>query len=752
MEKLLTIKQIEVYNFRSIENIVIKNVGNINALVGPNEGGKSNILKALEWFSNNDKMSDNDIPKSKNIKDDEVIVKIIFKIINPERFLLKVREIIEKDSEFSNYLKEDIMDFSKINYFLIEKQKNGKKDINFFNTSGELIDLVSININKFIQQKLKNGQLNTNQIIKDGINKFFINKGLKPQPNQNEIDTIFNHQDIKDAINDIDSQLKPIFDREITQIKNIDEIRNLKDKLLNHKIINNISSNTYTENIKNVQIQWNAKDVIKTSIECYFDNKLEKPIKQLSIEDASFMDKLEIPKFILYSKKIELKNEVIKEKTWVETIKEKEHPLYYRLFKLANIKPSELDLKKGRIGMQYFRNNLRPVSDSLNERWTQKKIKLDPYINETILSIDIVDIIDLNNGKQTNLNTFPKDRSDGFQWFLGYFITLNYIKNSETNQILLLDDPGLYLHPDGQKDFLKELEDLSKSTQVFYSTHLISLFSEDHLDRIYLVESENSKTKVKKPWKSEHKDVIEPIRHALGIDILIFKNTKKIFFVEGITDKFIIEGILYNIYRMDKDKLEKLYVYPMYGKDDISDDNKIINKIKFIQTIKCFNDKKNFLYILDGDARKLIENNKDIDEETKKCIKFMGKQDQEMEDIIEKDFYLKCIKEVYYPLFIEDKVKIKKLDKLLDKLYSENKENSISKITKFLDNQFVKEGLGSFDKVEVAKYIKRQSITESNTIKYLKNIKNIILKMGSNKEKIKVKDIENIKKKNIIEK
>ena len=48
---------------------------------------------------------------------------------------------------------------------------------------------------------------------------------------------------------------------------------------------------------------------------------------------------------------------------------------------------------------------------------------------------------------------------------------------------------------------------------------------------------------------------------------------------------------------MDKDKLEKLYVYPMYGKDDISDDNKIINKIKFIQTIKCFNDKKNFLYI-----------------------------------------------------------------------------------------------------------------------------------------------------------
>jgi len=749
MEKLLTIKQIEIYNFRSIENIVIKNVGNINALVGPNEGGKSNILKALEWFSKNDKMSDNDVPKGKNIKDNDVIVKIIFKITNPEKYLLKVQEIIEKDSEFNKYLKKDIMDFSKINYFLIKKQKNGKKDINLFNTSGELINLISININKYIQQKLKNGQLNTNQIIKDGIKEFLINKGLKPQPNQNEIDTIFNHQDIKDAINDIDSQLKPIFDREIAQIKNIDEIRNLKDKLLNHKIINNISSNTYTENIKNIQIQWNAKDVIKTSIECYFDNKLEKPIKQLSIEDASFVDKLEIPKFILYSEKIELKNKIKKEGTWLQTITEEKHSLYYRLFKVTDIQTSELDARDCENAQDYLENRLIKISKSLDERWNQKNINISPYISESLLSIGVVD---LNEKREQILKTSPKDRSDGFQWFLGYFITLNYIKNSETNQILLLDDPGLYLHPDGQKDFLKELEDLSKSTQVFYSTHLISLFSEDHLDRIYLVESENSKTKVKKPWKSEHKDVIEPIRHALGIDILIFKNTKRIFFVEGITDKFIIEGILYNTYKMDKDKLEELYVYPMYGKDDISDDNKIIDKIKFIQTIKCFNDKKNFLYILDGDARKLIENNKDIDEETKKCIKFMGKQDQEMEDIIEKDFYLKCIKEVYYPLFIEDKVKIKKLDKLLDKLYSENKENSISKITKFLGNQFEKEYLGDFDKVEVAKYIKRLLISESNTIKYLENIKNVILKMESNKEKIKVKDIEKNKKKNIIEK
>lgn len=788
MKNLLLIKRIKIYNFRSIEEININNVGDINVFVGPNEGGKSNILRALEWFSNDNEMSDDDIPKDKDVEDEETIVEIAFKINNSRKYSQKVQKNIKIDAKLLKYLEEkDSIAFHEPKYFLAKKQRNGRKRGKFFDGSGKSTEIISIDpeadISKYIEENIHGKSLDVNHIIKDGIKEFLINKGIRnPEPGSEEIGIIFNHTDINALLPDLTPQLKSIFDEDIEKIGNIKEVKKLKDKLLNHELITDvISSSKQTQSIRNMQIQWNAKDIIKKSIESYFERKFG--IASLS----SY--KLEIPEFVLYSKKMGFKNEVKKEESWDKTITGEKYPLYYRLFNLFNIQPSELDSREDIDARQYLSNRLRNASKSFGKRWRQKKIKFAPNMGESKLSIDIVDLDEKTNDEL--LETFIEDRSDGFQWFLGYFITLNYIRKSETNQILLLDDPGIYLHPLGQKDLLDEFEDLSKSNQVFYSTHLISLFDEDHLDRVYLVDSENSKTQVKKAWKSEHKDVMEPLRHALGLDSIIFKDIKRILFVEGISDKFIIEGILY------MNKLNNWYVYPMFGGDDITDENKIIKKIKAMQCINNFYEEKNFYFILDGDRQKLftpflgsinVKFEKDLDktlsdnftDNLKKALRengiiisrpfvltkiktnewqlkngetyvikkakdrlniyrrkeeynnimnrviFMGNVDQEMEDLIDRDLYLECVREVYYPLFIGDNGKITKLNKI----YASGKKNNSEKITKFLKDEFHRNILGGFSKVDITKRIKRKLISkeikEEQIQPIIKNIKKLI--------------------------
>ena len=154
----------------------------------------------------------------------------------------------------------------------------------------------------------------------------------------------------------------------------------------------------------------------------------------------------------------------------------------------------------------------------------------------------------------------PEDGSEGFQWYLGFYITFAAATDREyNNAIILLDDPAVNLHPSGHKDFLDLMENLAgknrkpeNNLQVIYSTHLPSLIPLENIERIRLVTKieESGKTNVtSKFWKAEsgkiNVDVYAPIRAALGVrlaDSLI--TGKKVIIVEGPSDKIIIENII----------------------------------------------------------------------------------------------------------------------------------------------------------------------------------------------------------------
>ena len=78
-----------------------------------------------------------------------------------------------------------------------------------------------------------------------------------------------------------------------------------------------------------------------------------------------------------------------------------------------------------------------------------------------------------------------ESRSTGLQWFLSFFLVF-LVESADSHQgaILLLDEPGLSLHPLAQRDLSAFFENLSGTNQLLYTTHSPFMVDSDRLDRV----------------------------------------------------------------------------------------------------------------------------------------------------------------------------------------------------------------------------------------------------------------------------
>lgn len=76
-------------------------------------------------------------------------------------------------------------------------------------------------------------------------------------------------------------------------------------------------------------------------------------------------------------------------------------------------------------------------------------------------------------------------RSTGLQWFLSFYLVFLVERaNVHEGAILLLDEPGLSLHPIAQRDLSKFFNGLSTDNQLIYTCHSPFLVDPDRLDRV----------------------------------------------------------------------------------------------------------------------------------------------------------------------------------------------------------------------------------------------------------------------------
>ena len=137
-------------------------------------------------------------------------------------------------------------------------------------------------------------------------------------------------------------------------------------------------------------------------------------------------------------------------------------------------------------------------------------------------------------------------RSEGFQWLVSFFVVFfAEAMDKHKNAVLLLDEPGMSLHGLKQRDFRDTITRLAEHNQTIYTTHSPFLVGPDELDLVRVVELKNRKegTKVHTTISSSDPAGLLPLQEALGYDLAqsLFSQQRNLI-LEGITDYWYIEA------------------------------------------------------------------------------------------------------------------------------------------------------------------------------------------------------------------
>jgi len=116
-------------------------------------------------------------------------------------------------------------------------------------------------------------------------------------------------------------------------------------------------------------------------------------------------------------------------------------------------------------------------------------------------------------------------------------------KNPANSYIYLFDEPGVLLHPQGQRDLLQVFEQLSDENQIVYATHSLFLLNQNFPERHRLIFKDDDGTKVDhKPYRQNWKLATDALGVYLNSNVL-FSN--RILLVEGDSDPIY----LYELFR-----------------------------------------------------------------------------------------------------------------------------------------------------------------------------------------------------------
>lgn len=147
-------------------------------------------------------------------------------------------------------------------------------------------------------------------------------------------------------------------------------------------------------------------------------------------------------------------------------------------------------------------------------------------------------------------------RSRGFLWFFSFLAWFSQQKKNKEPLVLLLDEPGLFLHASAQGDLLRYIEaELKPHHQVIYSTHSPFMIDSKRFDRVRIVEDKSIDTeengtvgirgtKVFTEVLHASKASLFPLQGALGYEIAqtLFVGPNCLI-VEGVSDLLYIQSM-----------------------------------------------------------------------------------------------------------------------------------------------------------------------------------------------------------------
>lgn len=146
-----------------------------------------------------------------------------------------------------------------------------------------------------------------------------------------------------------------------------------------------------------------------------------------------------------------------------------------------------------------------------------------------------------------------EDRSKGFQWFFSFdLLFMHESNNTFKGCVLLLDEPGLHLHPDAQKDLLARLETYAQGNTLIYTTHLPFMIDLRQPERIRTLSETANGITVDRDLNLSQPEAKFTLQAALGMSASqSYLVAQKNLVVEGVDDFWFLSELSNLIARSD---------------------------------------------------------------------------------------------------------------------------------------------------------------------------------------------------------
>lgn len=216
---------------------------------------------------------------------------------------------------------------------------------------------------------------------------------------------------------------------------------------------------------------------------------------------------------------------------------------FEKLCKVADLDPKQLkklqDSDDHETRNQLVNRASALVTGDIRRLWNDRPLKV--RLNLDAANLDTL-ISDPNAVYDVEVNL--DERSRGFKWFFSFFVTFAADTKGGPSEdaIILLDEPGLYLHAASQGDLLRYfVNDIPN--QVLFTTHSPFMIPTDNLDSVRTVNiTADRGTEVTNDPTGDSRTLF-PLQAALGFKLAqsLFVGPANIV-VEGVTDFWFLSS------------------------------------------------------------------------------------------------------------------------------------------------------------------------------------------------------------------
>ena len=520
----MRVSSVIINNYKSIGTV--KNIllleDDVTALIGKNDSGKSNVLEILGGISFSHYILDEFYKFNNKIDNEETSLIVELKFTQKESVFLKEYKNIEDDYTYFYFSQNKEIEF-----------KGGYSRL--FNEDMELIKSISYIKNELISYLEEN--------YYDSMDKEFFNEVISYVNSMKSINSIIWIK-YKKILNKLLYILNS-YDDEYICLSEDEEFDKEKQK---------------NSNIENLM----------------YDEKRYALIRHLEIVKSKIRKKYALlPRF--YHRKVEeeLQSEYQLEEA-KKQIKDRKGALYK--FLLA----SEISTQEFLLSMEnddekqlkICRNKIKEkvkynIQKKFNKFYEEENVQI-----KVLFKNDLIKILVKTNENTTNIS----ERSNGLRWYLNLFIDILANDIKDTNVIFLLDEPGVYLHVNAQRELLRLFYDLCKNdNQVVYSTHSPYMIDSNNIINIRAIEKDERghtniyNTAYDNKFNSVSKrETLSPLIQAIGADLRfnIGPQAEKLNIVtEGITDYMYYTAMLY-YFNIQEEKMP--YIIPAVGAGNVN--------------------------------------------------------------------------------------------------------------------------------------------------------------------------------------